>query len=330
MALIPTKQLFDEYYESASENAQKKSRPQVDRPEVYAFEIEIGKQLIDMNSDELIQMISTFKNNRRTDKDQNEYKMSPRTYTQITCYYRDIFDYYSRKYTPINNPFHLKEMRGVSAASKVSKKSDPITIEYVEDIIKKLYSEFDVYKAKYIECIIRLFLEGFANASEIANLKEEDINFETREVSLPRRRIVLSEHTIELLKYVRTIPEFYGNRATYPMVAWHGGYFKYNVSRKSESIFDSYPLEYVTVMINKRITVDVNRTFGCDLNYGKLYYLGAYLYLEKKCGGREKAAQIILSPRNDESSKMMNELIEEYHLLAKRPAEVKSLLVPYV
>lgn len=57
MAKIPTKQLFDEFFASKGkdETYLRKIRAKADRPEVYAYEEKIGKQLVDMDVDELFE-----------------------------------------------------------------------------------------------------------------------------------------------------------------------------------------------------------------------------------------------------------------------------------
>ena len=46
MAKISTKELFDLYYESVKGTSAEKTRPQIDKPELYAYEMKIGKELL--------------------------------------------------------------------------------------------------------------------------------------------------------------------------------------------------------------------------------------------------------------------------------------------
>ena len=65
MDKISTKALMDEFFKDKypSEDTRKKIQPQIDRHEVYAYEQKIGKQLVEMNVDELFEMMNdTLKN----------------------------------------------------------------------------------------------------------------------------------------------------------------------------------------------------------------------------------------------------------------------------
>ena len=53
MGLISTQELLNKYYESVKGTSYKKTRAQIDRPELYAKEQKIGKELIDMTPDDL-------------------------------------------------------------------------------------------------------------------------------------------------------------------------------------------------------------------------------------------------------------------------------------
>ena len=65
MSLIKTKELFDEFFTNYHSEAAKTNRTMVDRPEVYAYEEKIGKQLVDMSVDELLEMLRTFHDTQR-------------------------------------------------------------------------------------------------------------------------------------------------------------------------------------------------------------------------------------------------------------------------
>jgi hypothetical protein len=62
MAKKDTASLLDEYFTTRPETTAKKIRGQIDRPELYAYEKEIGKPLVDMEAQEIAEMIKTFSN----------------------------------------------------------------------------------------------------------------------------------------------------------------------------------------------------------------------------------------------------------------------------
>ena len=70
MAVITTKQLMDEYFAEQEEQGKdvRRNRSQLDRSEVYAYEERVGKQLVELNADEILEMISTFQNKKNKSK----------------------------------------------------------------------------------------------------------------------------------------------------------------------------------------------------------------------------------------------------------------------
>ena len=66
MAVITTKQLMEEYFAEQERQGKdvRRNQSQLDRPEVYAYEQKIGKQLVEFDADEILEMISTFQNKK--------------------------------------------------------------------------------------------------------------------------------------------------------------------------------------------------------------------------------------------------------------------------
>ena len=65
MGLISTQELLNKYYESVKGTSYEKTRAQIDRPELYAYEQKIGKELIDMTPDDLKGLFIEFGNKRK-------------------------------------------------------------------------------------------------------------------------------------------------------------------------------------------------------------------------------------------------------------------------
>ena len=65
MGKVSTQELLDMYYASVAGTSVEKTRVQIDRPELYAYEIQIGKELIDMDVDDLFGLIIEFRNKRK-------------------------------------------------------------------------------------------------------------------------------------------------------------------------------------------------------------------------------------------------------------------------
>ena len=68
MGIKSTKEILDMYYESVAGTSIEKTRVQIDRAELYEYEMRIGKELIDMDVDDLFELIIEFRNKRREKK----------------------------------------------------------------------------------------------------------------------------------------------------------------------------------------------------------------------------------------------------------------------
>lgn len=328
MAVIETTKLFDEYFKDKNPETVKKTRSQVDRHEVYEYEAKIGKQLVDMNSDELFDMIGTFRNNRKNNSE-GSYGINYNSYFQISSSYRAIFNFYIENYEVIRNPWNEKKMRGVCATERLAQKNKPFTWEIVDTAIKRVHEAYDADKAKYIECIIRLYYEGFAKAEEIVNLKEDMINFKTKEIRLPGRIVTLSDRCFMLLNYVHNMTMLEGGRYDYLMRSYHDGYFKYAIRKKDEDSFNDRTEREIANMINKRIITDVKNRFSVNVSYRDLYLLGFYDCLVATYG-EERTRELILSVRNSDDVKDLMASAKKYGIVLDNVSHLKRSLRPFI
>ncbi len=328
MAVITTSELLDKFFEGKDPEIVRRVRPQVDRPEMYAYELKIGKQLVDMNVDELFEMILTFNVDRRT-KVQKADSIVYTSYPQIASAFRSLFNFYIDNYEVIRNPWNDKRMRGVNAANRLAESREPITWETVEDAIKKVRGAYDTDKANYIECVMLLFYNGFAKAEEIVSLTEDMINFKSKQIRLTGRTITLSDRCFELLTYVHGMSSLGAWRGQYTMLSYHGGYFKYPVRPNKEEEFNSRPPVEVASTINRRILVDVKGMFNIDINYKNLYLLGFYDSIVKTCG-EDRARELVLSYRNSADTVELMKLAMNYGVDVDNITELKRLMRRFV
>lgn len=329
MAVIETSELFDKFFEGKNPDVVKKTRPQIDRPEVYAYEMKIGKQLVDMDVDELFEMLLSFNDNRRNGGNESNYSITYSSFSQIASGYRSLFNFYIENYEVIRNPWYDKRMRGAQAAERLAQSKKAFTWQTVEDIIKQVHSAYEDNKAKYIECIMLLYYNGFAKAEEIVALTDDMINFKTKQVRLPGRTITLSDRCFELLTFVHGMTYLEGWRGDYLMASYRGKYFKYIIRPKEEVEFDSRPPEEIANMVNRRILVDVKKKFGVDINYRILYLLGFYDTVVKTYGA-ERARELVLSVRNSEDAEDLMKLAREYGVVADNVSHLKRFLRPFI
>lgn len=326
MAVKPTKELFDEYFAEKPENVVAKTRSTIDRKEVYDYEKKIGKQLIDMNVDELFDMLSTFRSIRKKNE---QCAVSFSSLSQIFSSYRALWNFYIEHYEVIKNPWYDKRMRGTNAALRISEHKEAFTKEKLDSIIKYIHDSYMIMeKADYVECIILLFYEGFARAEEIVALKESDINFKTREINLPNKKIKLSKRCFQLLKQIHEMEDYIGWHGVNKMVSWHDGYFKYSIRPSNEIDFQDRTEMEITTYVNRRLT-DVGKELKIGFNYNLIYFLGFY---DRLCEyfGAEQTNDIIYSVRDSENAAKLISFAKEYGVAETNVTVLKNKLRVYV
>lgn len=331
MAKMDTKDVFDLYFKSIPPETTRKSRAQVDRPEVYAYELELGKQIFDMNVDELFGLLLSFNKSRRFG-DKSGFSISYNSYFQITSIYRSIWNFYAEEVELIKNPWYDSQMRGVAATKRLAESKKAFSYEDVKKAISSINNDYDGIASdygKYLECLLLLFYNGFAEVREIVFLKEDMINFKTKEVYLSGKTIHLSHRCFELLQYVHGLYEIKTNRGTYAAISYKGGYFKIAVRPKeAEKLEDKSPVE-VGAMLTRKITMNVSGRYGIDINYRKLYFLGFYDYIVKN-SSENRAKELITSIRNSEDAQELMRYAKEYGVVADNVSYIKKLLRPFI
>lgn len=328
MAKVTTKELIDEYFSTLDEVTAKKTRAHIDRPEVYAYEKEIGKDLIDMNAEELLDMISTF-GKKGMSKDGTS--ISYNSYKQVLVLLRSLFDMYIMKYQVIINPANSKLLKGKNAYERLKEGKTVLTFERLQEIIKIVYEDYpqNYYMPKYIELIILLFYCGFATSFEILSVKEDMIDFETRVVTLPTKKIQLSERCLYLFKYFNEIKELEALKGYYYPVSWHDSYFKFCVRESQVGGFDNRTEQDVAAMIVRSMTRKIRQEHKIDLNYRKIYSLGFYDYCVKQVG-EDKTKELITATRNPEKTAELQSLMDEYGFVTDNITTAKNILFAYI
>lgn len=327
--MINTREVFDSYFETIPETTEKKIRSQVDRSEVYAYEKKLGKQIFDMDTDELFGMLKTF-GNKRTNTDDG-FSMSYSSYSQIASTYRSIWNYYIENVRIIINPWYNKRMRGTEAVKYLSKEKDAFTFKTVTDAVEQLYNAYEDghYMPKYVECLVMLFYNGFSEAREIVDLKENMINFKSHDIRLNGRTIQLSDYCFELLEYVHNLDLVESGTRTFKAVPYHDGYFKFVVRRGDiDKIQRKTPEEAAAILVGK-ISSYIARPYNKSINYRRLYFLGFWEYIVSRAG-EERAIELALSTRNSEDAQELMKYTREYGVNMDNVTLVKRELRPYI
>lgn len=327
MGKITTKEILDGYYESVAGTSAALTRAQIDKPELYAYEMKIGKELIDMDVYELFGLIAELKNKRKGKE--ISYMISHSSYDQISVLLRAIFNWYIDNVMVIKNPLNDKRMKGREATKYLAQGREPFRWDMVENIIEKLHADRDEDNADYIELIMLMYYNGFSKAEEIVKLQADMIDHRNRTVKLPGKIIHLSERCYELLEKFHNMEEIQGWRGNYLMASWNGSYFKFIIRPSKEFNFNKRPMTAICDILNRALSVNVNDRYNIKINYHILYLLGFYDFMVKKYG-EQRTNEMLTSYRNSEDVTALMSASREYGLEVDTVSHLKRYLRPFV
>lgn len=327
MGKIKTKELLDRFYESVKGTSTEKMRNQIDKPELYEYEKKIGKDLIDMNVDDIFGLIEEYTGKRKNKT--ISFMVSHSSFDQISTQLRAIFNYYIDTIEPVRNPFYDKRLRGKAAIERLAHGKEIFRWSIVEEIIDKLHLDFDEDKADYLELILLLFYNGFAKASEIVSFTEKDVDHRLRKVMLPGKTVYLSERCYKLLVKFNKQSTITGWRGDFVLCSWHDSYFKFIVRPSKSDELNERDITLMCDIINRYISKDINDKYDTKINYRLLYFLGFYEYIVKK-QGQEKTNKMMTSYRDSEDVAELMSLAREYGVKADNISHLKRCLRPFI
>lgn len=258
------------------------------RPEVFAYESEIGKSVFEMSNDELLGMLATFEapNGRRAIDKITSYDSARSAWSQL-------WDWYSRNVRPIVNVWQDPEMRGKAAFSKINHSDDyRLDFEWLRSQLGKLYLEYHQEYATYIECIAMLFYDGVSKMPEILDIKEDMINFKKGIITFPKRTVNISQRTRQLLTYVHDLKEMPTTRIVFAMEPFRGSYIPFIVRKSNVARFQDADPDYVATKISTLLVANLRDKTGSPINYQAIYALGGYDFLVERFG-KERIDQFI-------------------------------------
>lgn len=329
MAKKGTKEVFDLYFKDFSYDTVRKQRPQVDRAEVYAYEKELGKQIFDMDVDELFGLILSFNKNKKVKNDRS-FSVSYGSYTQIASTYRSIWNFYIENIEVIKNPWNNPRMRGAAATKRLAESKETFNYNVVEEAILNIKKDYQNSEyGKYLECLILLFYNGFAEAREIVLLKEDNINFTTGNIRLPGRTIQLSNRCLELLQYVHDLNQVAVHHSVYAAEPYQNGYFKFVIRQNEVASFNNKSIEEVGASLTRKISMNIKQKYGIDINYRMVYLLGFYNYIVDKAG-KKHADKLITSIRDSDDAQELMKYAREYGVVARNVSYIKRILQPFI
>lgn len=320
-----TEELLDRYYSTKPESTVKKTKMQIDRPELYAFEEKINKPLVQMDCFEILEMLKTFVNANYAE---TQYKMSYRTYDFLISTLRGFFDWYIDNVEVIKNPCSDKRIKG-SAKVKYLKDDNAKTFnkDSMEELIADIRNDLITEYADYLECIIRLLYEGCVDTFDIVNIKNSDVNHKNKTITVRGRKISLSDRCYKLLVKIHKMTDYPAFRGSYVMVSCHDSYFKFPTREKY--VNDDRDKEFYAGYLSRVFIKEVKTKRHLNIKARTLYLLGFYDFIVAKVG-QDRAKEIIMTTNNSEYTKEILDFAHEYNLIEKNSTSIKNLLIPFV
>ena len=316
---MTTKELFGNYFEERN-HKRNNVKNSVDRPEVYEMEKKLGKPLIEFTPDECVEMLKSFGGGKR---------FALNSYSAWVSIYRSIFNFYSDNVELIRNPFNDNRFKHVDLLAKeLGFHENKLTMEDVNTAIEKINAESDnIERARYAECMMRLFLDGIRSFEELILIRPEQVNLDELTITMDNGIVIhLSERTAELLRFVEEM-EFMpcGNRKM-PMFTWRNHYIKYPCRITD---IDDRDLIDVCRIVSRVFTNDIRKVTEMNITYQTLYHLGLYENLKNKFG-EEMLSQMLTS--DGKRGKIIDDFhsaLIEYGVSKKSVYSIKRVLSQY-
>lgn len=320
-----TKVLLDEYFKTRPETTVLKIRGQIDRPELYSYEMEIGKPLIDMDAQEIATMLKGFKNRAFS---KTTFKFSYRTYDMILSILRDFFNWYIDNYEIIKNPCNDKMIKGKNATLLFADSENVFTTETVNEIIDKIRNSQEEEYADYLEAIVLLFYNGFPEAIDIVNMQESDVNHEKKTVMVRGIERQLSDRLYELLVKINRMEILPAYRGDYLFLSYRGSYFKFPTRERYKHEFNEREPEYWASYISRILNREIKIKLDINVNARTFYLCGFYDYLVDSVG-RDEANALITVGKNPENTRKLMSIAKDYGIVEQNVTILKKIMLPF-
>lgn len=327
MGKIPTQDLLNEFFNTDVGKSRIKGKRVLDNPNLYEYEENIQKELVDMNDDELTNLID----NLISDKDVEVNALTSSTVQYATALLKAVFNYYIGNYDKIINPFtyNVERMTSSKLFEELCGRKKPYTMDYVNEVMSRVRVQESETKADYYESIILLAYNGFASPKEIVNLKERMIDHRTKTVALSGRTIKLSDRCYELLVKVHN----YSGSIDNPRFVWAGWkdtYYKYCTRNGRIEDFDNMDIDKLVSSLNNTISKINNKLSPkAVVDFSKLYRLGFYDFLIEKYG-KDRTNQILTSNRVTQDVHDLLSAARIYGINSANPTALKNDLIPFI
>lgn len=330
MGKISTRELLDRFYADESYNQTRRNtvRNTIDNDLLFKYEEKIGKELVDMNKEETIQLVRVLLTQSLDPKEQSPILFY--TYKQVKLMLTVVCEWYSYNIEPIPIWLRSPDLKGNKGLMKILETAaKPLEWQDLLDIFTDMRKQGKNDRADLIELLCGLFHCGFYELSEVINLKEKDINFRTRQVILPGRVVKLDVRTITLLQANHKATTFNSFRTSL-MRSWNGSYMHFVVSPNYADTFDARPEKEVAIALNKLLSEYIRNWYDLKITFRNIYWLGMYDFFIEKCG-LEHTKKLVMSFRNSDDINELLSIASEFGVSSDvRAADIKTRLRLYL
>ena len=292
---------YIQYVEESKENEAKVLRSMIHRDEVYTYEQKIGKSLIEMNSEEIYQMVLTFR--FQTNVIKADYVSS------TLKKFEKFFSWYANHVELIRNPCAESWMdsNGVSRRMIKDGMKGVVPPDYTEMIIKEIHSNFPAPRDDYYEMFIQLLYNGVQHRADIVRIKEEDIDFDAKTIRLQNATITVSDRCLELLKACHRMTEAdLDLHKRCKFLSWRGSYVKFSVYSDQAKFNDADATGNLGNIFSQ-----INKEIDTKIEAGSVFLNGFRDFLNRKVGV-EKASEMLQSTRKQELNQEFTELVRAF------------------
>lgn len=293
---------------------------------VLEMEEKFGKPFVEWGLDEAKEFVMETKFGP-PDKNGLRRCITPRSYTQRKCVYRDFCNWYSDNYHPVPNPWTRKELNGIRGDKWLFEdKNDKIELSIFKEVIDFTHSHYEGDYAIYRECLFTMLHEGFPKLEDIVLLKEKDIDFETGDIRIASGTTIhVSQECINLMKQVHNMTMFTGVtiRKLYA-IPYRDGYF--HICSSKDNI-DDREASYVSSIMNgifKQLRGELQK----DVTSRILYVTGFIDYCIKRIG-KEQFRNCVEHSRDKEANAILEQMISDYGFISDHLGNFRRVMLNY-
>ena len=270
---MTTREVLDNFYQEYDKNVVSIVKTMVDKPFLFEYENQIGKQLVEMDEDQLIGLIDLILHHKQNQDDSSYLAMQ--SYNNIRNALYLVYESYIAIH-PMRNPFRSAKLKKENVRKQLMQNKKPFTMDVVNDLISQMRLEYGEEQAEYLELLMLLFYSGFQNYAEIINFAPHQLNQKTKTVALVGRTITLTDRCFYLLNKFNTLSYIHGKYKVFQTANWHGNLFPYMLTGYYVDKFQEYDETNVRRVLMQHYSYYILQPHKVKIPHQRMYYLGIY------------------------------------------------------